>query len=97
MSRRMTRVEAAKVARKTLSTLSICLGVAALAAAVAVVPADAKKRKKTVKVENTLATTEAHQPMTLIVSLRSQKVDIYRGTTLITSSRVSTGKRGHAT
>jgi hypothetical protein len=93
----MTRVEAAKVARKTLSTLSICLGVAALAATVAVVPADAKKRKKTVKVENTLATTEAHQPMTLIVSLRNQKVDIYRGTTLITSSSVSTGKRGHAT
>ena len=93
----MTRVEATKVARKTLSTLSICLGVAALAATVAVVPADAKKRKKTVKVENTLATTEAHQPMTLIVSLRNQKVDIYRGTTLITSSSVSTGKRGHAT
>jgi hypothetical protein len=93
----MTRVEAAKVARKTLSTLSICLGVAALAATFAVVPADAKKRKKTVKVENTLATTEAHQPMTLIVSLRNQKVDIYRGTTLITSSSVSTGKRGHAT
>ena len=93
----MTRVEAAKVARKTFSTLSICLGVAALAATVAVVPADAKKRKKTVKVENKLATTEAHQPMTLIVSLRNQKVDIYRGTTLITSSSVSTGKRGHAT
>jgi hypothetical protein len=93
----MARVEAAMVARKTLSTLSICLGVAALAAAVAVVPADAKKRKKTVKVENALSKAEAQQPMTLIVSLRNQKVDIYRGTTLITSSSVSTGKRGHAT
>ena len=85
------------VARKTLSIFSICLGVAALAAAVAVAPADAKKRKKTVKVESTLSKAEAHQPMTLVVSLGNQKVDIYRGTTLITSSSVSTGKRGHAT
>lgn len=84
-------------ARKTLSTFSICLGVAALVAAVAIVPADAKKRKKTPQIESTLSEAEAQQPMTLVISLGNQKVDIYRGTTLITSSRVSTGKRGYAT
>ncbi len=93
----MTENGAAMVARKTLSTFSICLGVAALAAAITVVPADAKKKKKTVEVESTVSAAEAHQPMTLVISLGNQKVDIYRGTTLITSSRVSTGKRGHAT
>ena len=94
---RMTGDEATMFARKTLSTLSICLGVAALAAAVAVVPADAKKLKKDVEVESTLSEAEARQPMTLVVSLGNQKVDIYRGTTLITSSQVSTGKSGYAT
>jgi hypothetical protein len=37
------------------------------------------------------------EPMTLIVALDAQKVDIYRGTKLITSSNVSTGMRGHTT
>jgi peptidoglycan hydrolase-like protein with peptidoglycan-binding domain len=35
--------------------------------------------------------------MTVVVSLSNQKVDIYRGTTLVTSSKVSTGMRGYAT
>ena len=35
--------------------------------------------------------------MILVVSLSKQKVDIYRGTTLVTSSSVSTGMPGHAT
>ncbi|HZJ11217.1 MAG TPA: L,D-transpeptidase family protein, partial [Methyloceanibacter sp.] len=93
----MTRNEAAHVAKRALSTFSICLGVAALAAAVAVAPADAKKSRKTAEVEDTTPAADTSQPMTLVVSLGNQKVDIYRGTTLITSSSVSTGKRGHAT
>jgi peptidoglycan hydrolase-like protein with peptidoglycan-binding domain len=94
---RMTGDEAAMVARKTLSSFSICLGVAALAATVAVAPADAKKNRQSAEIEAAAPAVDTSQPMTLIVSLGNQKVDIYRGTTLITSSSVSTGKRGHAT
>jgi len=36
-------------------------------------------------------------PMKLIVSLEKQQIHIYRGTELIKSSRVSTGKKGHST
>ncbi len=92
---RMTGTEAARAAKRALSNFSICLGVAALAAAVAVVPADAKKSQA--KDDNAALGADASQPMTLVVSLGNQKVDIYRGMTLVTSSRVSTGKPGHAT
>ena len=37
------------------------------------------------------------QPMTLVVSLHHQKLDIYSGSTLVTSSRVSSGMRGFET
>ncbi|MGI9382627.1 MAG: L,D-transpeptidase family protein [Methyloligellaceae bacterium] len=36
-------------------------------------------------------------PLTLIASLRAQRIDIYRGRTLIHRSRISTGKAGHET
>ena len=93
---RMTGDEATEVAKRALSLLSICLGAAALTAAVAVAPADAKK-SKSAAVEDAVPNADADQPMTLIVSLRKQRVDVYRGMTLITSSQVSTGKPGHAT
>jgi lipoprotein-anchoring transpeptidase ErfK/SrfK len=35
--------------------------------------------------------------MTIVISLRNQKANIYRGMTLVTSTRVSTGKRGYST
>jgi len=92
---RMTGDEATGVAKRALSLLSICLGAAALTAAVAIAPADAKKSKSAV--EDAVPNADADQPMTLIVSLRKQRVDVYRGMTLITSSQVSTGKPGHAT
>ncbi len=37
------------------------------------------------------------QPLTLVVSLREQKLDVYRGTGLVISSKVSSGKRGYDT
>ncbi len=37
------------------------------------------------------------EPLTLVVSLREQKIDVYRGTDLVTSSKVSSGKRGYDT
>src|SRR5680860_1128335 len=93
---RMTGDEVAMAAKRTFSNLSIFVGAAVLAAAVAIAPADAK-RQKTAEVEDTAPEADTGQPMTLVVSLGNQKVDIYRGMTLITSSSVSTGKRGYAT
>jgi len=92
---RMTGEEAAEVAKRTLSTLTIFLGAAAIAATVAAVPAAAKKN--TPAESDEAAAVDPDQPMTIVVSLSNQKANIYRGTTLVTSTRVSTGKRGHST
>ena len=75
------------------------MGVAALALAVgATLPAEAKKRQGSAKpVEEPLPDPANGEPMTLVVSLKNQKVEIYRGTTLVTSSKVSTGMRGYST
>jgi L,D-transpeptidase catalytic domain/Putative peptidoglycan binding domain len=93
---RMTGDEATAVARKTFSTIAICLSVAA-AVAIAAAPADARKRGTSDPAEEAIADANNGQPMTLIVSLSQQRVDVYRGMTLITSSQVSTGMPGHAT
>jgi hypothetical protein len=71
----------------------------ALAIAVGVaLPAEAKKRQSSQQpAEEPIVDPANGEPMTLVVSLGNQKVDIYRGTTLITSSKVSTGMRGYAT
>jgi peptidoglycan hydrolase-like protein with peptidoglycan-binding domain len=83
----------------TSSTFFTVVGVMALAIAVgAALPAEAKKRQSTQKpAEEPIADLANGEPMTLVVSLGNQRVDIYRGTTLITSSKVSTGMRGYAT
>jgi peptidoglycan hydrolase-like protein with peptidoglycan-binding domain len=93
------RGEATNVAEKASSTFFTVVGVAALAIAVgAALPAEAKKRSGAPKpAEEAILDPANGEPMTLVVSLSNQKVDIYRGTTLITSSKVSTGMRGHAT
>ncbi|GGE92391.1 hypothetical protein GCM10007285_20000 [Stappia taiwanensis] len=36
-------------------------------------------------------------PLQVIVSLKEQRLDVYRGTRLMESSRISSGKRGHGT
>jgi peptidoglycan hydrolase-like protein with peptidoglycan-binding domain len=92
------RDEAITVAKRASSTFLTFLGVTALAVAVAVAPADAKKVKPDNKpAEQTIADPANGEPMILVVSLGHQKVDVYRGTTLVTSSQVSTGMPGHAT
>jgi peptidoglycan hydrolase-like protein with peptidoglycan-binding domain len=92
------RDEAITVAKRASTTFLTCLGAAALALAVAVAPADAKKVKPDTKpAEETIADPANGEPMILVVSLGHQKVDVYRGTTLVTSSQVSTGMPGHAT
>ncbi|MEL6747549.1 MAG: peptidoglycan-binding protein, partial [Pseudomonadota bacterium] len=47
-----------------------------------------------------LATTDASAvdgPLQLVISIPDQRIDVYRGTQHIAMSRVSTGRRGHAT
>ncbi len=94
----MTRDEAITVAKRASSTFLTCLGAAALVVAIAAAPADAKKRKSTdTPAEDAITDPANGEPMILVVSLGHQKVDVYRGTTLVTSSQVSTGMPGHAT
>jgi peptidoglycan hydrolase-like protein with peptidoglycan-binding domain len=47
--------------------------------------------------EPLFASFAGFEPLTLVVSLREQKIDVYRGTSLVTSSKVSSGRRGHDT
>ncbi len=93
------RDKATTVAGRASSTFFAVIGIAALAVAVvAAMPAEAKKRQNSAKpIEDPIPDIANGDPMTLVVSLGNQKVDIYRGTTLITSSKVSTGMRGYAT
>jgi hypothetical protein len=93
------RDQATKSAGRASSTFFAVVGIAALAVAVvAAMPAEAKKRQNSAKpIEKPIPDIANGEPMTLVVSLSNQKVDVYRGTTLITSSNVSTGMPGHAT
>jgi peptidoglycan hydrolase-like protein with peptidoglycan-binding domain len=78
---------------------AVWLGVAALAlGAAAIGPAEAGKKQKPNKdpVEPVVH-VDTSEPMIVVVSLGQQKVDIYRGTTLVTTSAVSTGNAQHPT
>lgn len=93
-----TSGRATHVAKWASTTFLTWLGVGALVVAIATAPADAKKRKPDeAKPEDGIVDIGNGEPMTLVVSLSNQKVDVYRGTTLVTSSSVSTGMRGYAT
>ena len=93
-----TSGRATHVAKWASTTFLTWLGVGALVVAIATAPADAKKRKpEEAKQDEGIADIDTSQPMVLVVSLKQQKLDIYRGTTLVTSSAVSTGVPGHAT
>ena len=97
-TQRMTRDDAATIVKKTTWRLATGLGLAALVVAVAAAPAEARKKSRSAKpVEATIPDPANGEPMTLVVSLSQQKVDIFRGTTHVSSSRVSTGMRGFAT
>ncbi len=99
-TQRMTAGDIRKIVKTGTLTLTAGLGVAALLVAVAAAPAEAQSRKKSRSakpVEAALPDPNTGEPMTLVVSLAHQTVDIYRGTMHVSSSRVSTGKRGFAT
>jgi peptidoglycan hydrolase-like protein with peptidoglycan-binding domain len=91
------RDAAAHRAGKALSAILTLIGVAALVLATGVVmPAEAKKQAAK-PAEEPLPDPADGEPMTVVVSLGNQKAEIYRGTTLVTSTKVSTGMRGYAT
>jgi len=91
--------ETLRFAKKSLLTSTMWFGIAALATAVAALPADAQSKRKSAaqQVEDPIPDPANGQPMTLIISLNQQKLDIYRGTTHIISTPVSTGMRGYTT
>ncbi len=72
------------------------LGVVAMLAVLSFMPAEAKTREKTVTTPPIVDIPNG-QPLTIVISLNAQKVDVYRGTTLVASSKVSSGKPGYAT
>jgi peptidoglycan hydrolase-like protein with peptidoglycan-binding domain len=63
-------------------------------ASVSGIPAEAKNKIVT---DSPIADIASGQPMTIVISLGAQKVDIYRSTSLVASSQVSSGKPGYAT
>ena len=91
----MTSGGATNVARWATTTFLTTLGIAALSVAIAVAPAEAKKQKA--PADTGIADLDSGEPLFLVVSTGAQKVDVYRGTTLVTTSQVSTGMPAHPT
>ena len=80
-----------------LSTASpVWLGFVAMVAGQIVKPAEAEDKEKSIT-SSRIADVADGQPLTVVISLNAQKIDIYRGTMLIASSQVSSGKPGYAT
>lgn len=86
---------ATSLARWATTTFLTTLGIAALGVAIAVAPAEAKKPKP--PADTGIADIDSGDPLFLVVSTGQQKVDVYRGTTLLTTSQVSTGMPAHPT
>lgn len=74
--------------------LAACVGAGALLAAL---PALSTQAHTKATPPRTPIDTSSKEPMTLIVSLTEQRVNIFRGDTQILSSRVSTGQKGYET
>ena len=92
------RVKAIPVAPRAIRISALWLGVAALALAVAALPAEASKKQKPAKApDESIVNVDNKQPMIVVVSIGQQKVDVYRGTSLATTSAVSTGTAQHPT
>lgn len=86
---------ATSLARWATTTFLTTLGIAALSVAIAAAPAEAKKPKA--PADTGIADIDSGDPLFLVVSTGQQKVDVYRGTTLLTTSQVSTGMPAHPT
>lgn len=76
-----------------VSGRATALGLAAILAASAALPAEAKRDRS----ERSQSAAQAKAPLTLVVSLEAQRLDVYRGSTLLKQAPVSTGRKGYAT
>ena len=84
--------KAALAAKRVVTGLSV----AAIAVAVAAAPAQAKDQQARPD-DSVIADIDSGEPLFLVISTGSQKVDVYRGTSLLTTSQVSTGMPAHPT
>src|SRR5262245_16364064 len=91
----MKETAAPAAAKRASSTFVAGLGVAAIAAVVAAAPVYAKNQQA--RPGAGIADVDNGEPLFLVVSTGSQKVDVYRGTSLLTTSQVSTGTAAHPT
>jgi peptidoglycan hydrolase-like protein with peptidoglycan-binding domain len=98
-AQRVCRVKAIPVAPRAIRISALWLSVAALTLAVAAIdPAEAGKKHKPAKApDEPIVQVDNKQPMIVVVSIGQQKVDVYRGTSLVTTSVVSTGTAQHPT
>jgi peptidoglycan hydrolase-like protein with peptidoglycan-binding domain len=86
------------VVQKAARISATWLGIAALTLAIAALPAEAAKKQKPKKAPaEPIVQADNGEPMIVVVSIGQQKVDVYRGTTLVTTSAVSTGTAQHPT
>lgn len=93
----VSRDLATHIAQRATPTLAAWLGIGALALLVAAVPADAKQKQAKAPADAPIAAIDNSEPMMLVVSVSAQKLDIYRGTQLLTTTPVSTGMPEHPT
>src|SRR5215470_10871813 len=96
-ARCVSSVKAITVAMKATRVLASWLGGAALGVVVVVHPAEAGKKPRAAPPAEPIVEVDKHEPMIVIVSVGQQKVDVYRGTNLVTTSAVSTGTAEHPT
>jgi peptidoglycan hydrolase-like protein with peptidoglycan-binding domain len=90
-------VSSGKTIPVVLETVRISAAVVGLAALMLAGPAEAGKKQKPKAPDESIVQVDTKQPMIVVVSIGQQKVDVYRGTTLVTTSAVSTGTAQHPT
>jgi lipoprotein-anchoring transpeptidase ErfK/SrfK/peptidoglycan hydrolase-like protein with peptidoglycan-binding domain len=88
--------KAALAAKRASSRFVTGLSVAAITVGVSAAPIQAKDQQ-TRPDDSGIADIDSGEPLFLVISTGSQKVDIYRGTSLLTTSQVSTGMPAHPT
>jgi len=87
--------EAKTFAHRAVSASVRFVCVTALALGVSVLGAEAKKKPN--PVEEPILDPGNGAPLTLVISLKDQEMDVYRGATLITTTKVSTGTSSYPT
>lgn len=99
MGTRMSKVtesaRGAQVGRRPVRTMMLVLALAGLS-----LPAVARDAGPMVSVagdHEREGKQQVEAPLQILVSLKDQKLDVYRGTQLIDSTRISSGKPGHST